>query len=689
MNHKHTNTLIKETSPYLLQHAHNPVEWYPWGPEALERAKAEQKPIMLSIGYSACHWCHVMERESFENEDIAAIMNQNFINIKVDREERPDLDQIYQTVVQMFLGEGGGWPLNIFLTPEGKPFYGGTYFPSVDRHNLPSFPRVLLAVADAYKQKHEDIQKTTLQIINGLSQLNVFHSYKETISIEAVKEAAQSIAESFEPIYGGFGDAPKFPNTMTLSLLLRYNKITGDTTTLYHVKHTLKKMADGGIYDHLGGGFHRYSVDKEWQIPHFEKMMYDNSQLINLYLGAYQATGDEFFKDVAVKSLAYIRREMLSPEGGFYSTQDADIEGEEGKFFVWTPYEVIDILGEEIGRIFCRYYDVTNHGNFEGKNILHANIPLEVIAEEFHKPPEEVDHILKNARQKMFLSREKRGKPFRDEKILTSWNALMISAAVKAYNTLGDIDYLKMGRECTDFTLKNLFKNNRLLSNYKNGAARLNGYLDDYAFFIASLLDIYEATFESAYLEKANLITNIMLEQFWDESGDGGFYFTGDDHEPLITRTKSGYDHSIPSGNAIAAMDLLRLYHLMDSNDYLIKAEQILRLFYQPSQENTFGYASMFSALDFYLEKPKEIMVSGKKESHEAVEMLRQIHKLYLPNKTITFVDTKQTKKGRLPSILRGKTLKGDKLTVYVCHNFTCSMPVTEWADLKELLLSK
>ncbi|HKZ57435.1 MAG TPA: thioredoxin domain-containing protein, partial [Thermodesulfovibrionales bacterium] len=457
----------------------------------------------------------------------------------------------------------------------------------------------------------------------------------------------------------------------------------------YHVKHTLKKMADGGIYDHLGGSFHRYSVDKQWLIPHFEKMLYDNSQLINLYLEAYQTTGDESFKDIAVNSLTYIQREMLSPEGGFYSTQDADIEGEEGKFFVWTPYEVIDVLGEEIGSIFCRYYDVTNHGNFEGKNILHTDISLEVIAEEFHKPPEEVDHILKNARHKMFLSREKRGKPFRDEKILTSWNALMISAVVKAYNILGDMDYLKMGRECTDFILRNLFKNNRLLSNYKDGAAKLSGYLDDYAFFAAALLDLYEATFESTYLEKANLITNIMLEQFWDESGDGGFYFTGDDHEPLITRTKSGYDHSIPSGNAIAAMDLLRLYHLMDSNDYLIKAEQILRLFYQPSQENPFGYASMFSALDFYLERPKEIMVSGKKESHEVVEMLRQIHKLYLPNKTITFVDTEQTKKGRLPSILRGKTLKGDKLTVYVCHNFTCSMPVTEWADLKELLLSK
>lgn len=448
-------------------------------------------------------------------------------------------------------------------------------------------------------------------------------------------------------------------------------------------------MAEGGIYDHLGGGFHRYSVDKRWLIPHFEKMLYDNSQLINLYLEAYQATGDEFFKDIAVKSLSYIQREMLSPEGGFYSTQDADTEGEEGKFFVWTPYEVIDILGEEIGRIFCQYYDVTNQGNFDDKNILHTDISLEVIAQEFHKSPEDVGHLLKEARQKMFLSREKRVKPFCDEKILTSWNALMISAIVKAYNILGDIDYFKMGRECTDFILRNLFKNNRLLSTYKDGAARLNGYLDDYAFFIAALLDIYEATFESNYLEKANLITHIMLEQFWDESGGGGFYFTGNDNEPLITRTKFGYDHSIPSGNAIAAMDLLRLYHLKDFNDYLSKAEQVLRLFYQPAQENPFSYASMFSALDFYLGRPKEIILVDKKESQEVVEMLRQIHKLYLPNKTITFVNPEQTKRGRLPSILMGKTLKDNKLTIYVCHNFTCSMPVTEWVDLKELLLSK
>jgi uncharacterized protein YyaL (SSP411 family) len=689
MNHKHINSLIKETSPYLLQHAHNPVEWYPWGAEALERARAEQKPILLSIGYSACHWCHVMERESFENEDTAAIMNQNFINIKVDREERPDIDQIYQTASQMFLGQGGGWPLNVFLTPDGKPFYGGTYFPPTNYRNIPSFSKVLLAVADAYRQRHEDIQETTLQIVKGLNQLNASRPSEEAISIDAIKEAAQSIEDSFEPIYGGFGDAPKFPNTMALSLLLRYYRLKGGKKTLHCVKHTLKKMAEGGIHDHLGGGFHRYSVDNSWLIPHFEKMLYDNSQLINIYLETYQATGDELFKYIAVESLAYIKREMLSPEGGFYSTQDADMEGEEGKFFVWTQDEVIDILGEDVGRIFSRYYDVTGHGNFEGKNILHTDIPLEAIAEEFHSPPEEVGNILKDARQRMFLSREKRGMPFRDEKILTAWNALMISAAVKAYTILGDIDYLKMGRDCTDFIIRVLFKNNHLLSSYKNGLTKFNGYLDDYAFFIAAILDLYEATLESYYLEKADMIAGIMLEQFWDESGGGGFYFTGNDHETLIARVKSGYDHSIPSGNAAAAMDMLRLSYLTDSKDYLNRAETILRLFYRPAQENPFGFASMFSALDFYLEGPKEIMLVGKKESHELAEMLRRIHQLYLPNKVITFVDAEKIKRGQLPSVLRGKGLKDNKLTVYVCHNFTCSKPVTEWADLKELLLSK
>ena len=700
MNPKHTNKLIHETSPYLLQHAHNPVEWYSWGPEALERAKAEQKPIVLSIGYSACHWCHVMERESFENEEIATIMNQNFINIKVDREERPDLDQIYQTAVQMFLGRGGGWPLTMFLTPDGKPFYGGTYFPPQDRHNLPGFPKVLLSVAEAYKQKQQEIQKTTSQIVNGLSQISIFRPSQEVMTVGAIKEAVRALAGFYEPVYGGFGSAPKFPNTMALSLFLRYHRMSGDPTALERVKHTLKKMAEGGIYDHLGGGFHRYSVDEHWLVPHFEKMLYDNSQLIKLYLEAYQATGDEFFKRIATESLAYVEREMLSPEGGFYSTQDADSEGEEGKFFVWTPAEVIEVLGEEMGRIFCRTYDVTNHGNFEGKNILHTDLPLEVIAQEFHKSPQEVATLLKETRQKMFLAREKRVKPFRDEKILTSWNALMLSALAEAYKVLEDPAYLDMARGCADFIVKHLFKDNRLLSTYKDVVAKLNGYLDDYAFLIAALLDLYEATFDTMYLEQASHLASIMVEQFWDEppegdptSAGGGFYFTGRDHEPLITRTKSANDHSIPSGNPIAVMDLLLLHYLTDHSDYLNKAEQVLRLFYQPMQENPFGYASMLGALDFYLERPKEIVLVGKKDSQETREMLRRIHQLYLPNKTLSFVDPERPDIGRASSLSalggKGKTQKDGKLTAYVCHNFTCSRPVTEWEPLKELLMAK
>lgn len=689
MQSKHTNRLIHESSPYLLQHAHNPVDWHPWGPEALQRARMEQKPVLLSIGYSACHWCHVMEKESFENEEIASIMNQYFINIKVDREERPDLDLIYQTAVQMFLGRGGGWPLTMFLTPEGKPFYGGTYFPPVDRHNLPAFPKVLLAVAEAYKQKQQEIEKTTNQVLKGLQQISTFRPSQEIMSVEAVKQAAEALMRFIEPVYGGFGGAPKFPSTMALSLLLRYHRITGNTSALNHVTHTLRKMAQGGIYDQLGGGFHRYSVDERWLVPHFEKMLYDNSQLVKLYLEAYQATGDEFFKRIVTETLTYVRREMQSPEGGFYSTQDADSEGEEGKFFVWTPDEVMEILGEEAGRIFCRYYDVTNHGNFEGKNILHTDLPLEAVAQEFHQSPEEVASLLNEARQKMLQVREKRVKPFRDEKVLTSWNALMISAAAEAYKVLGDVSCLEMARKAVDFILTHLFREGRLLSTYKDGIAKLQGYLDDHAFLIAALLDLYEATFEALYLEKANRLAGTLIEQFWDDQSAGGFFFTGKGHEDLITRTKFGYDHSIPSGNAVAALDLLRLYYLTDHPDYLARAEQVLRLFYEPMQENPFGYASMLLALDFYLERPKEIVLVGLKDSFEAKEMSRRIHSLYLPNKTLSFLDPKRPISGRWASMVQGKSPQDKPLMVYVCHNFTCSLPVTEWEALKGLLTVK
>ncbi len=685
--HKHTNRLINETSPYLQQHAHNPVDWHPWGTEALERAKSEGKPILLSIGYSACHWCHVMERESFENLEIADIMNRHFINIKVDREERPDLDQIYQVAVQMFQGRAGGWPLTMFLTPDGEPFYGGTYFPPQDRYNLPGFPKVLSAAAEAFEKRPQDIRKTTSQILNGLSLIAKHQASEESLSLDAVKGAAESLMRYIEPVYGGFGGAPKFPNTQGLSLLLRYHRISGNTDAMNHVTHTLIRMAEGGIYDHLGGGFHRYSVDERWLVPHFEKMSYDNSQLIRLYLEAYQATGNELFKRISVETLAYVQREMQFPEGGFYSTQDADSEGEEGKFFTWTPEEVTAVIGEEAGRIFCRYYDVSPNGNFEGKNILHTDLPLEGVAREFDQGREEIASLLRGARAKLFDAREARIKPFRDEKILTSWNALMISAAVAGYNVLGTSSYMEMARKATDFVLTHLFKEDRLLCVYKDGTAKLNAYLDDYAYLIAALLDLYEATFEPLYLEQANHLTAIMIEQFWDDGDEGGgFFFTGKDHETLISRSKSGFDQSIPSGNAVAAMDLLRLYYLKDSGEYLEKAERILRLFYKPMQENPFGYSSLVSALHFYLETPKQIVLVGDKKSPEARELIRRIHSLYLPNKTLACVDPDRPSGDRLTSVVLGQDGGDRRVKVYVCHRFTCSLPATDWESLRKQL---
>lgn len=690
---QHTNKLIHETSPYLLQHAHNPVEWYPWGKEALDRARVEQKPILISIGYSACHWCHVMERESFENEEIAALMNKYFINIKVDREERPDLDQIYQMAVQMFTGRGGGWPLTMFLTPDGKPFYGGTYFPPRDRYNIPGFPRVLTALAEAYKEKQEEVQKTTQQIVNGLKQISLFQHSQEDLSQQAVSEGAQFLLRHMDAVYGGMSGAPKFPGPMTLSLLLRYHRLSGDENAFSQVKLTLKKMAEGGIYDHLGGGFHRYSVDAHWLVPHFEKMLYDNAQLIKVYLEAYQATGDTFFKRIAEESLAYVQREMTSPEGGFYATQDADSEGEEGKFFVWTPAEIMEILGEESGRIFCRYYDVTNGGNFEGKNILHTELPLEVLAQEFNRSTQELEDLLSQARQKVFEVRERRVKPFRDEKILTAWNALMISAAAEAYKVTRKEVYLQMATRAAGFIQARLCQGGSLLSVFKDGVAKFPGYLDDYAYLTAALLDLYEATGEQSYLEQADRLARTLIEQFWDGSpapdgsGEtGGFYFTGKDHSDLIARTKSSYDHSIPSGNSVAALDLLRLHHLTGETDYAVRAERILKLFYASAKDNPFGHASLLSALDFYLDGPKEIVVVGEKSDPKARELAAQVHSLYLPNKTVSLVDPSQPASGRLPAPVAEKIRDVRTPTAYVCHHQTCSPPVTEKEALRNLL---
>ncbi len=684
--HTFTNRLIHETSPYLLQHAHNPVDWYPWGEEAFAKAKTENKPILLSVGYSACHWCHVMEHESFENEPIATLMNELFVNIKVDREERPDVDDIYMSAVQMLTGRGG-WPMTVFLTPEGKPFYGGTYFPPVDRHNIPGFPRILTAVAQAYKERPQDVERATSQILSNLEKMTHRQETSRPLQIDTLASTTASLAQHVDHTHGGLGGAPKFPNSMVFALFLRQYHTTHNELYLQMTTHTLRKMAEGGVYDHLGGGFHRYSVDERWLVPHFEKMLYDNALLTRLYLETYQVSEEPFFRQVAEEILAYVEREMRHPDGGFYSTQDADSEGEEGKFFLWSRDEVIGILGDDVGEIFCRYYDVTDVGNFEHRNILHPTLTFEQLSKLFRRDTDEASRVIAEARQKLFTAREKRVKPFRDEKILTSWNGLMISAFAEAYKVLGIAHYLEIAGQATEFLFAHLYQNGRLFRSFKDGQAKFNAYLDDYAFFVAALIDLYEATFERSYLDRAVELTEVLLAHF-EDTHEGGFFFTSSDHETLISRSKAAFDGAIPSGNSVAAFNLLRLSYLLENPDYLTKAEQVLRLFYDAMEQNPFGFSNMLGALDFFLRRPKEIVLLGDKNAAATTEMLGRIHRLFVPNKTIRCLDTQGAAEEKIPSVLAGRTQVDGTLTVYVCHNFTCSLPVTEWGALQELLIS-
>ncbi len=697
-----TNRLAKETSPYLLQHAHNPVDWYPWGEEAFAKAKAENKPILLSVGYSACHWCHVMEHESFEDEKIAALMNDLFVNIKVDREERPDVDEIYMHAVQMLTGRGG-WPMTMFLTPDAEPFYGGTYFPPVDRHNLPAFPRVLLGVAQAYRDKPDEVAKSTRQILDNLDKLSQRRETERPLQIETVQNAAAQLAEQVDHTHGGLGGAPKFPNTAVFSLFLRQLHTNRNSHYLEMTSHTLRKMAEGGVYDHLGGGFHRYSVDERWLVPHFEKMLYDNALLTRLYLEAYQATQDPFFRGVVEEILAYVEREMLSPEGGFYSTQDADSEGVEGKFFVWDQEQIVEVLGEEVGEIVCRYYDVTDVGNFEGHNILHPSLELDQLARLFGREVDEVGQLIATAKQRLFNVREDRIKPGRDEKILTCWNGLMLSGFAEAARVLDNPHYLDIARRNAAFILTKLSEkvndddqplgkrssstfNGRLLRSYKDGQAKFNAYLDDYAAFTCGLLDLYEATSEPDYLDRAVALSRVLLERFWDTE-QGGFFFTSDDHERLISRSKSAFDGSIPSGNSLATLALLRLFSLTERQDYLDKAEQTLRLFYDDMERSPFGFSQLLGVLDFHLQRPKQIVLVGDASAPETRQLLARINALYLPNKTVACLDPQSLADGKGPAALTGKVQVDGKLTTYVCHNFTCSPPATDWGSLKALLL--
>jgi uncharacterized protein len=679
----HTNRLANETSPYLLQHAHNPVDWFPWGDEAFQKANAENKPILLSIGYSACHWCHVMEHESFEDEKIAALMNDLFVSIKVDREERPDLDEIYMNAVQMLTGRGG-WPMTVFLTPERKPFYGGTYFPPEDRQGMPGFPRVLMGVAQAYREKPQDVEKSVGQILSALERMSQSQESKVAFSLEAIAESAEQISRAYDSDHGGLGRAPKFPNAGVYELFLRHYDQSKNQRFLEMVTHTLTKMAQGGIYDHLGGGFHRYSVDEKWLVPHFEKMLYDNAQLVRIYAQLYCVTRDELFKNVTEETLDYLLREMLHSEGGFYSTQDADSEGEEGKFFIWSPQEVNQILGEEAGEIFSRIYDVSDFGNFEGRNILHPILTLEQASKLFKKDPKEIAVLISDSKKKLFQEREKRIKPFRDEKIITSWNGLMLSGLAEAIKISPRQSYLDTVNRTLQFFFSKMFRDGHLLHTYKDGTAKLLGYLDDYAFMAVGLLDLYEATFDRAQLARAIELADTMVSEFWDEK-DGAFFYTGKSHEQLISRAKPVFDASIPSGNSMATHLLLRLYYLTGREDYLQRAETVLRSYYDAMLSQPFGFAHMLCALDLYLRKPKEIVVIGNRKDANIAELINRIHSIYLPNKTLQLAGPDESLE-KISPLLRGKTQLDGKPTVYVCHNFTCSLPVTSWEEIKPLL---
>ena len=676
-----SNRLADETSPYLLQHKDNPVDWYPWGEEALSRAQEEDRPILLSVGYSACHWCHVMERESFEDEATARIMNEHFVNIKVDREERPDIDSIYMSAVQA-LTRGGGWPMTVFLTPDGAPFYGGTYFPPTPRQGMPSFQQVLVSLADAYENRREEVLKSAdgvreyLQATTGAALPKA-----ENPKTEVLDNAASSLLSQLDRRHGGFGGAPKFPQAMNLEVLLRHHHRTGDKDALSAVELTLRKMADGGIYDHLGGGFARYSVDAYWLVPHFEKMLYDNALLSRLYLETFTATGDTFYRLVAEETLDYVLRDMTSPVGGFYSAEDADSEGEEGKFYVWTPSEIREVLDPEEAELAIRFWDVTERGNFEGRNILNVPRSQEAVASEFGLSREELWDRIEKARRQLFEAREKRVRPARDEKILAAWNGLMLRSFALAVRITGRQDYREAAAMNAAFLIESLKKDGRLLRSYKDGRARFNGYLEDYAMVADGLVALYEATFEERWLSAAGELCDAMNELFWD--GERGvFYDTPADHEELVTRPRDVYDNAAPSGTSVAAEVLLRLALLLDRDDYRVRAETVLDSLGGGMEKLPGAFGRLLAALDFHLSRPKEIAVIGDPESGDTKVLLESVFGRYLPNKVVAGGAPDGGAALTIP-LLTDRPMRDGRATAYVCEGYACQSPTTDPEELR------
>ena len=662
------NHLASETSPYLLQHVNNPVDWYGWNDESLKKAKDENKPIFLSIGYSACHWCHVMAHESFENNDVAEFMNEHFVNIKVDREERPDLDDIYQKVCQIATGQGG-WPLSVFLTPDQKPFYVGTYFPVLDSYGRPGFGSICRQLSQAWTEKPKDIEASAEKFLGALNKAEAIQ-IPSKLERTILDEAAMNLFQLGDATYGGFGSAPKFPNAANVSFMFRYAKLAGLTKFNEFALKTLKKMANGGIFDQIGGGFSRYSTDAKWLVPHFEKMLYDNALIPVNYAEAYQITKDPFYLDVLKKTLDFVLRDMTSPEGGFYSAYDADSEGVEGKFYVWKKSEIKEILGSDAD-LFCLYFDVTDGGNWEGNNILCNNLNISTVAFNFGISESEVRTILDSCSEKLLKVRSDRIPPGLDDKILVSWNSLMITAFAKGYRVTGDVRYLNAAKDCISFIEKNLFVDDKLLRTYKNGTAKINGYLEDYSYFINALLDIFEIEPDQKYLKLSLKLGHHLINHFWD-STNNNFFMTSDDHEKLIIRPKSNYDLSLPSGNSVSAFVMLRLYHLSQEQTFLEITTKIMESQAQMAAENPFGFGYLLNTISMYIQKPLEITLINTENSEICDSLLLD----YIPNSMIiTIHNTSQLQNLSEYPFFAGKSFE-DKTTVFVCKDFACSLPL-------------
>jgi len=680
--HKFTNRLIAETSPYLLQHAHNPVDWYPWGPEAMEKARIEDKPIFLSIGYSACHWCHVMAHESFENEETARLMNDLFINVKVDREERPDVDTIYMQSVIALTGHGG-WPMSVFLTPDQKPFLGGTYFPPAPESNQPGFPQLLERAHDLYRNGGEDLTNRTTRILEQLNAAESGAASGEWSPTALIDEAVCIMAERFDAEEGGFGSGMKFPEPMNYTLLLRHWARTGADESIRMLDKSLTKMAEGGLYDQLGGGFHRYSTDRLWRVPHFEKMLCDNALLAKLYIDMIQATKQELYSAVSRDIFDYVLNEMTSPEGAFYSGQDADTEGEEGRYYLWEMKEFLDLLGPRQAKVMARHYGVTSAGNLGRKNVLYVKESMESIAESENIAIFEVGHILKNGKETLLEARQKRTKPQTDTKIITGWNGLMITAFASGYAVLHVENYLDVATRAAEFLWTNMWDGSKLLRIYKNSESKIDGCLEDYAYFLEGLIALYEVTFDSVWIERANQLADKIIDQFSEEE-EGGFYMTGRSAEKLVVRLKSAADEAIPSANAVAALSLLRLGHLTGKQEYLKSGERTVRAFQQRMKKTPAAFSGLLSAADFMSEPPMEVVFSGPKEHLVFEDMNNVLSQDYRPNKVVLFSeDGKKT--GRLP-LAEGKSVTDGEPAVYLCQKQTCHPPVKTGKALMNLL---